>query len=356
MLVGSLLLIVAAAAVLIYGAVTSNVLLITGAIGISVVAAVLLYLGARQVRRLPARSVAEPVKKAAKTPASRSSESKTETAVLPRVPAAAPPAAHPSSAVPPAVVPPAVVPPAVVPSAKRPPVVAERGRRKPVPPEDLPFAPPPAADRSSTSGIPAQPAGKSAERSGPVGSVDPALDSPTTQLPVTPPPPALKAEPLKAEPLKAEPLKAEPAKTESAKTSQVKPPVKAPPVKVPPLKIPPVKVPVGKIPVGKGPAEKSNAAETAGKEPVERRDVLRDPDDPADEPGIEPIGTGVADEFSARDDEVFVVDGRPRFHLPTCAHLADKESEPVPVWEAFELGFTPCGGCRPVAALMAVRQ
>jgi hypothetical protein len=45
--------------------------------------------------------------------------------------------------------------------------------------------------------------------------------------------------------------------------------------------------------------------------------------------------------------EVRVIDGRPRYHLASCVHLLGRESEPLPVHEALELEFTPCGVCEP---------
>jgi hypothetical protein len=53
------------------------------------------------------------------------------------------------------------------------------------------------------------------------------------------------------------------------------------------------------------------------------------------------------------DDEVRVVDGHPRYHLLSCAHLIEREHEPLPVFEAISLGFTPCGLCNPDTALLA---
>jgi hypothetical protein len=52
-------------------------------------------------------------------------------------------------------------------------------------------------------------------------------------------------------------------------------------------------------------------------------------------------------------DEVLVVDGRPRYHLSDCPHLIGKRTEPLPANEAVELGFSPCGLCRPVDRLVA---
>ena len=51
--------------------------------------------------------------------------------------------------------------------------------------------------------------------------------------------------------------------------------------------------------------------------------------------------------------EVLVVDGRPRYHLGDCPSLDGRITEPLPVAEAVELGFTPCSMCRPVDRLVA---
>ena len=53
------------------------------------------------------------------------------------------------------------------------------------------------------------------------------------------------------------------------------------------------------------------------------------------------------------DAEVLVVDGRPRYHLADCPHLIGRLTEPLPANEAVELGFSPCGLCRPVDRLVA---
>lgn len=49
--------------------------------------------------------------------------------------------------------------------------------------------------------------------------------------------------------------------------------------------------------------------------------------------------------------EVLVVDEQPRYHLSSCRALAGKATIPLPVREAVELGFTPCGWCGPDRAL-----
>lgn len=53
------------------------------------------------------------------------------------------------------------------------------------------------------------------------------------------------------------------------------------------------------------------------------------------------------------DAPVVVVDDRPRFHLAACRHAADSDAEQLEVAEAVGLGFTPCGSCRPAAALLS---
>jgi hypothetical protein len=50
---------------------------------------------------------------------------------------------------------------------------------------------------------------------------------------------------------------------------------------------------------------------------------------------------------------VWVVDGRPRYHLSTCASLANRDTEIVPLSQAVQDGFTPCALCDPDTALAA---
>jgi hypothetical protein len=53
-------------------------------------------------------------------------------------------------------------------------------------------------------------------------------------------------------------------------------------------------------------------------------------------------------------DTVWVVDGRPRYHVSGCDFLIGKRAEPVPLRQASEDGFTPCARCDPDTALAAV--
>jgi hypothetical protein len=78
-----------------------------------------------------------------------------------------------------------------------------------------------------------------------------------------------------------------------------------------------------------------------------------DPDDPDDEPLPQAVRPADAVRVARLDAEVLVVDGRPRYHLADCRHLVGRLTEGLPVAEAVELGFSPCGLCRPVDRLVA---
>jgi hypothetical protein len=83
-----------------------------------------------------------------------------------------------------------------------------------------------------------------------------------------------------------------------------------------------------------------------------------DPDDfddeePADEPVVQQVSAVDAARVARLSNDVVVIDGRPRYHLAGCVHLLGRASEPLPVHEAVELGFTPCGLCEPDSALLA---
>jgi hypothetical protein len=86
-----------------------------------------------------------------------------------------------------------------------------------------------------------------------------------------------------------------------------------------------------------------------------QEDGAADPDtdaDPPDEPAAQQVSAADAVRVSRMSTEVLVVDGRPRYHLAGCVHLLGRDSEPLPVHEAIELGFTPCGLCEPDSALL----
>ncbi|GAA1943988.1 hypothetical protein [Amycolatopsis minnesotensis] len=56
---------------------------------------------------------------------------------------------------------------------------------------------------------------------------------------------------------------------------------------------------------------------------------------------------------SELDTEVVVVDEFPRYHLTDCRWLADRDTIPIAVKEARDLGFTPCSRCTPDSKLAA---
>ncbi len=75
--------------------------------------------------------------------------------------------------------------------------------------------------------------------------------------------------------------------------------------------------------------------------------------DPGDEPAEE--ATDAADLLVVSDlqVDVRVLDERPRYHLPRCPWLGSRSSIGLPVAEARQLGFTPCGVCTPDEVLAA---
>ncbi|MEV0130008.1 hypothetical protein AB0H83_16295 [Dactylosporangium sp. NPDC050688] len=80
-----------------------------------------------------------------------------------------------------------------------------------------------------------------------------------------------------------------------------------------------------------------------------------DDEDPQDEPPIQPSSAAEVARVSTMTEEVLVIDGRPRYHVRGCVHLLGRESEPLPVCEAVELGFTPCSICAPNDAILSGR-
>ncbi|MEW2503187.1 hypothetical protein AB0878_22235 [Amycolatopsis sp. NPDC047767] len=56
------------------------------------------------------------------------------------------------------------------------------------------------------------------------------------------------------------------------------------------------------------------------------------------------------------EDEVVVVDEYPRYHLVDCPWLSGRDTIPIGVGEARQLGFTPCARCGPDAVLAAAHR
>ncbi|KAA9151724.1 hypothetical protein FPZ12_038425 [Amycolatopsis acidicola] len=75
--------------------------------------------------------------------------------------------------------------------------------------------------------------------------------------------------------------------------------------------------------------------------------------EPAGDPAEEASDPADVELVSALESEVVVVDEYPRYHVPDCGWLADRDTIPIAVKEARELGFTPCARCTPDAKLAA---
>ncbi|MFB9683622.1 hypothetical protein [Amycolatopsis plumensis] len=77
---------------------------------------------------------------------------------------------------------------------------------------------------------------------------------------------------------------------------------------------------------------------------------------PDSDPGVEDTPEEDAALLADLEDEVVVVDEHPRYHLRTCSWLGTRDTIPIGVGEARQLGFTPCDVCRPNAALAAAHR
>ncbi|MBB3664389.1 MULTISPECIES: hypothetical protein [Prauserella salsuginis group] len=97
--------------------------------------------------------------------------------------------------------------------------------------------------------------------------------------------------------------------------------------------------------------EADDAEEPVGEGQTELIAAEGDLADPDDEPATENSADADALLVSRLEEEVVVVDERPRYHLAECAWLETRETIPLPAREARELGFSPCGRCAPDATL-----
>ena len=101
------------------------------------------------------------------------------------------------------------------------------------------------------------------------------------------------------------------------------------------------------------------AAAPADDVPVESRAEAPDaaPTKPDDEVADFPLEASDPDASPPASAEVTVVSGRPRYHVGSCVSVTgEPEAETLPLAEARELGFTPCGLCRPDVALTAAPE
>jgi hypothetical protein len=84
-------------------------------------------------------------------------------------------------------------------------------------------------------------------------------------------------------------------------------------------------------------ASKETASkETASRQTASRRSTAKQPTTPPPETTS-----------PAAEHEVWVIDGRPRYHLEGCAIIKGQPAEPVPWDQATSDGFMPCSLCEP---------
>jgi hypothetical protein len=100
--------------------------------------------------------------------------------------------------------------------------------------------------------------------------------------------------------------------------------------------------------------ETLQTAQSAGVSvPVQSMHEELDDEDPPDEPVTQRVTAADAARVARMSADVLVIDGRPRYHVAGCVHLLGRPFEPLPVSEAVDLGFSPCGLCEPDSALLA---
>ena len=113
--------------------------------------------------------------------------------------------------------------------------------------------------------------------------------------------------------------------------------------------------PVGGMGLGEPAAAEMSLVSEAALVPEPPADDGLGPE-PPDEPPAQLITEREALQLAEMTADVVVTDGRPRYHAAGCLHLLGRETERLPVNEAMQLGFTPCGQCEPARGLLAVRQ
>jgi hypothetical protein len=81
----------------------------------------------------------------------------------------------------------------------------------------------------------------------------------------------------------------------------------------------------------------------------------QDAADTADDDAPAPLDTRAAAIAADGVDEVWVIDGRPRYHLGDCAIIKGQDAEPIPYEQATDDGFMPCSLCVPNAVFSPQR-
>ncbi|WP_033292329.1 hypothetical protein [Amycolatopsis jejuensis] len=97
--------------------------------------------------------------------------------------------------------------------------------------------------------------------------------------------------------------------------------------------------------------EEDSGEETATPEPKAAAKAVRDTP-----PGVEETDPEDLEVVKELEDEVVVVDEYPRYHLVDCGWLSGRDTIPIGVGEARQLGFTPCARCGPDTVLAAAHR
>ncbi len=145
----------------------------------------------------------------------------------------------------------------------------------------------------------------------------------------------------RAEPEKAR-VGAAPAVTAPAAVPAAPAPAAAAPAVTAPAAVPAAAAPAAAAPATTAAAPAVTATPVTAAEPPE----VVDSEDPAEAHTDPPLR-------SRGFEPVWVIDGRPRYHLPSCGFLLDRRPEPVPLRQAVEDGFSPCALCDPDSGLAA---
>ncbi|MFE0026830.1 hypothetical protein [Amycolatopsis sp. NPDC059021] len=94
-----------------------------------------------------------------------------------------------------------------------------------------------------------------------------------------------------------------------------------------------------------------DASDTEKTSTITAAPAVRDGDPPEEQTSADDLVI-----VSELEDEVVVVDEHPRYHLTDCGWLAGRDTIPIAVGEARQLGFTPCGRCTPDTSLAAAHR
>ncbi|MEV6443204.1 hypothetical protein [Amycolatopsis sp. NPDC051716] len=111
------------------------------------------------------------------------------------------------------------------------------------------------------------------------------------------------------------------------------------------------------IPAAGDLGDPADTPDTPDPEPAEEADASAEAETkPDSDPGVEETPEADVAVLADLEDEVVVVDEHPRYHLTTCPWLGTRDTIPIGVGEARQLGFTPCDRCRPDATLVAAHR